>query len=92
MHSRNPDAEELIWMLLYADDLSVVCDDIESLQAAVTLMDATFVQWGLTISTKKTNVLVVGKDAAEQSANAVITIRGEVLQVVSQVPRKHVHL
>jgi len=81
MHSSNPDAEELMWILLYADDISLVCDDIESLRAAVTLMDATFVQWGLTISTKKTKVLVVGKDAAEQSANAVITIRGEVLEV-----------
>lgn len=47
-------------------------------------MDATFVQWGLTISTKKTKVLVVGKDVAEQSPNAVITIKG-VLEVVSQV-------
>jgi hypothetical protein len=83
MHSSNPDAEELMWILLYADDISLVCDDIESLRAAVTLMDATFVQWGLTISTKKTKVLVVGKDAAEQSANAVITIRGEVLEVAS---------
>ena len=84
MHSRNPDAEELMWILLYADDISLVCDDIESLRAAVTLMDATFVQWGLTISTKKTKVLVVGKDAAEQSPHAVITIRGKVLDVVSQ--------
>ena len=40
-------------------------------------------QWGLTISTKKTKVVVVGRDAAEQSPNAVITIRGEVLEVVS---------
>jgi len=54
MHSRNPDAEELMWILMFADDISLVCDDIESLGAAVTLMDATFVQWGLTISTKKT--------------------------------------
>ena len=84
MHSRNPDAEDLMWILLYADDTSLVCDDIESLRAAVTLMDATFVQWGLTISTKKTKVLVVGKDAAEQSPHAVITIRGKVLDVVSQ--------
>ena len=84
MHSRNPDAEELMWILLYihADDISLVCDNSESLRAA-TLMDVTFVQWGLTISTKKTKVLVVGKDAAEQSTNAVITIRGEVLEVVS---------
>ena len=46
MHSRNPDAAELMWILLYADDISLVCDDIKSLQAAVTLMDVTFVQWG----------------------------------------------
>lgn len=51
---------------------------METLRAAVTLMAATFVQWGLTISTKKTEVLVVGKDAAEQSPNVVITVRGEV--------------
>ena len=30
-------------MLLYADDISLVCDDIESVTAAVTLMDNTFV-------------------------------------------------
>ncbi len=36
------------------------------------------------VSTKTTKVLVVGKDAAEQSPHAVITIRGEVLEVVSQ--------
>ncbi len=53
-------------------------------RAAVTLMDATSMQWGLTISTNKTKVLVVGKDAAEQSPNAVITIMEEVLEVVSQ--------
>ncbi len=41
-------------------------------------------QWDLTISTKKIKVLIVGKDAAEQSPNAVITIRGEVLEVVSR--------
>ncbi|KAL0026166.1 hypothetical protein WJX79_007251 [Trebouxia sp. C0005] len=32
---------------------------------------------GLTISTNKTEVLVVGKDAAKQPPNAVITIKGE---------------
>ena len=83
MHSKHPDAEELMWILLYADDISLVCDDIESLTAAVTVMDTTFVQWGLTISTKKTKVLVVSRpDVAVQSPN--IVIRGEKLEVVSQ--------
>jgi len=45
-HSRNPDTQELMLSLLYADDISLVCDDVESLRAAVILMDATFVQWG----------------------------------------------
>ena len=44
MHSRHPDAEELMRILLYADDISLVCDDIENLTTAVTLMDNTFVQ------------------------------------------------
>ena len=64
-----------MWILSYADDISLVCDDIASLRAAVTLMDATFVQWGLTISTKKTKLL--GRDAAEQSPNVVLSSKGE---------------
>ena len=57
---------------------------MHQLIAFTDCISCTFVQWGLTISTKKTKVLVVGKDAAEQSTHAVITIRGEVLEVVSQ--------
>ena len=30
MHSRNPDAEELMWILLYAHDISLVCADTKS--------------------------------------------------------------
>ena len=55
-------------MLLYADDISLVCDDITNLSKAVALMDNTFSQWGLTISTRKTKVLVVGRDAEQQAA------------------------
>ncbi len=38
---------------------------------------------GLTISTKKTKVLVVGRNAAAQTADSVITLRGDPLEVVS---------
>ena len=81
-HSRNPTHEELIWILLYADDISLVCDNIDHLRTAVALMDSTILQWGLTISTKKTKVLVVGGDAEVQVSNANITIRGHTLDVV----------
>jgi len=42
-------------------------------------MDATFLRWGLTISTKKTKVLVVGRNAAAQAADSVIMLRGDQL-------------
>jgi len=42
-------------------------------------MDATFLRWGLTISTKKTKVLVVGRNAAAQAADSVITLCGDPL-------------
>ena len=81
MHSRNPTHEELMWILLYADDISLVCDNIYHLRTAVSLMDSTFLQWGLTISTEKTKVLVVGRDAEAQMSDANITIRGDTLVV-----------
>ena len=41
-HCKNPTAEELMWILLYADDISLVCDTNEKLNEAVTFVDATF--------------------------------------------------
>ena len=83
MHSRNPTETELMWILLYADDISLICDDIVNFSTAVSIMDSTFTQWGLTINTNKTKVLVVGHDAETQAANTDIYIRGHKLEVVS---------
>ena len=71
MHSRKPTHEELMWILMYADDISLVCDDVDNLRTAVTLMDTTSTQWCLTISTRKTQVLIVGRDAEAEASNAV---------------------
>ena len=84
MHCKKPTEEVLMWILMYADDISLACDTAEKLRVAVTTMDATFLRWGLTISTKKTKVLVVGRNAAAQAAESVITLRGDQLEVVSQ--------
>ena len=83
MHCKTPTEEVLMWILLYADDISLACDTAEKLREAVITMDATFLRWGLTISTKKTKVLVVGRNAAAQAAGLVITLRGDQLEVVS---------
>ena len=50
-----------MWILLYADDISLACDTAEKLREAVNTMNAIFLRWGLTISTKKTKVLIVGR-------------------------------
>jgi len=83
MHCKNFTEEVLMWILLYAGDISLACDTAEKLREAVITMDSTFLRWGLTISTKKTKVLVVGRNAAAQAANSVITLRGDPLEVVS---------
>ncbi len=84
MHCKKPAEEVLMWILMYADDISLACDTAEKLRVAVTTMDATFLRWGLTISTKNNKVLVVGRNAAAQAAESVITLRGDQLEVVSQ--------
>ncbi|KAA6417744.1 MAG: hypothetical protein FRX49_12330 [Trebouxia sp. A1-2] len=84
MHCKKPTEEVLMWILMYADDISLACDTAEKLRVAVTTMDATFLRWGLTVSTEKTKVLVVGRNAAAQAAESVITLRGNQLEVVSQ--------
>ena len=80
--------EELMCILLFADNISLICESAEKLREAVTVMDTTFLHWGLTvattISTKKTKVLVVGRNDAAQAAILVIMLRGDQLEVVSQ--------
>ncbi len=63
---------------LYADDISLACNTAQKFREAVITMDATFLPWGLKISTKKTKVLVVGRNAAAQAA--------EICHVSSAVP------
>ena len=81
----NPTEEELIWILLYAKYICLICDTAEKLREAITVMNATFLCWGLTTSTKKTKVLVVCRDAAAQNSEPTIMMRGEQLEVVSQL-------
>ena len=58
-----------------AEDISLVCNDIAKLSAAVLiLMDHTFTEWGLSIGTQKTKVLVVHHVGDAQAADATIHI------------------
>ena len=83
MHCKSPIDEVLKLILRYADGISLAGDTAEKLRVAVTTMDATLLRRGVTISTKKTRVLVVSTNAAAQAADSVITLQGDQLEVVS---------
>ena len=85
MYCKNPTEEVLMSILLYAHDNFWACDTADKLRKTFTTMDATLLRWGLTISTKKTKLpaLVVGRNAAAQTADSLITLRGDQLEVVS---------
>ncbi len=44
MRCKNPTEEVLMWVLLYANDISLACDTAEKLREAVITMDATFLR------------------------------------------------
>ena len=66
MHCKNFTEEVLVRILLYAERL--VCDTAEKLREAAVTMDTTFLRMELTINTKQTTMLVVGRSAAAQAA------------------------
>ena len=81
---KKPTHDELVWILMYADDICLIADDLENLRQAITAMDAAFLTYGLTVSTQKTKVLVVGREAEVRAANLQIPICGAELEVVTE--------
>jgi hypothetical protein len=51
--------EELLWILLYADDIALLSDDPDKLRDMVTALDLAFRRWGLLTSVAKTKTLTV---------------------------------
>jgi hypothetical protein len=51
--------EDLLWILLYADDIALMSDDPDKLRDMVTALDSAFQRWGLLISVGKTKTLTV---------------------------------
>ena len=46
-----PTSEQLMWIIMYADDIAFISGDVASLKAAIGLLDTVFSDWGLTVST-----------------------------------------
>ena len=81
---RNPTHDDLVWILMYADDICLIADNPDNLSQAITAMDAAFLTYGLTVSTQKTKILVVGKDAGTHANNLHVLVRDTELEVVSE--------
>ena len=84
MHCKKPTGEVLMWILLYPDDSYWACDTAEKLRVCHHYgCHISALEDFSTISTKKSKVLVVGRNFAAQAADSVITLRGDQLDVVS---------
>ena len=71
---------------MYVDDTALVADDAdhvadERLKESMQVLAATY-DWGLTVNTSQTKVLVVSKDAEAQTANLKLQERDETIEVV----------
>ena len=64
-------------MILYADDIVLLCNDIDELSEIVKIYDATFTRFGLNISTDKTETMAFNVDEEIKAKPSLISI-GEV--------------
>ena len=64
-------------MILYADDIVLLCNDIDELSEIVKIYDATFTRFGLKISTGKTETMAFNVDEEIKAKSSLISI-GEV--------------
>ena len=61
-------------MLLYADDIVLLCNDIDELSEIVKIYDKTFTRFGLKISTGKTETMAFNVDEELKSRPSLISI------------------
>ena len=79
-----PTDEELLWILLYADDIALITESVDKPKTSLDLLDTAFSEWGLTVSTGKTKVLIMGRDVSSQASDLNIKVRGVTIEVVPQ--------
>ena len=56
-HSKTRDLQEIVWILMYADDIALILEEDEKLEAVMQAVDSSFSAWGLEMSIKKTKVM-----------------------------------
>ena len=80
-HRRPNELFDLVQLLLYADDMAIVCDSANGLTRLVTILDNVTQAWHLDISQKKTEILSVDRFNSQQQPS--ITLRNQQIQQVT---------
>jgi hypothetical protein len=71
--------EEMVSILMYADDIVIMCQDAAVLQLALEKLEKITQEWGLTISVSKTKAMVMQQ---EKSVEQQLKIREEKIEPV----------
>ena len=69
-------------MILYADDIALMCGDIEELSEILKIFDATFTRFGLKISTDKTETMAFNVPEDIKAKPSLISLGGVALKNV----------
>ena len=74
--------EQRLRMILYADDIALMCGDVEELGEILKIFDATFTRFGLKISTDKTETMAFNVPEDIKSQPSLISLGGVALKNV----------
>ena len=69
-------------MILYADDIALLCTNVDELAEIVKIYDDTFTRFGLKISTGKTETMAFNVPEEIKSKPSLISTRGVALKNV----------
>ena len=67
-------------MILYADDIVLLCNNIDELMEIVNIYDKTFIWFGLKISTDKNETMAFNVDEEIKPMSTLISIGDDVLK------------
>ena len=85
---RKPDTSSLSWIFMYADDIALVAESDQVLQQALTFIDDTFIQRGMEISVRKTQIMRLASTASVAPQEVAVLdpvgfhLRGHILEEV----------
>jgi hypothetical protein len=71
--------EDLVWILLYADDIALLAQDLADLHIMLTELDTAFKWWGLHMNVQKTKVMSIGTSTQPTGLH----LGGQVIEAVT---------